>query len=283
MHRFVPAARVRLAPHASVDKHAISHPSPKPRRIGPTDRLKVVVIGALSKVKGADLLEQVASLAARQANLVDFHLVGYAYRNLATQPKAHLTVHGSYDESDLPSLLHWLQPDLIWFPAQCPETYSYTLSSALECGYAVAAPNLGAFSERLKGRSWSWLCNWHLSASQWLEFFDEVRDKHFVTGQEPVRVDGNSIPISFPMLDYRSDYLSKLPTARALAPEQLQELHLLISLNVQNTNFLQNHQSEVKSKALRLLIILRASSIFSPIAKLIPTSFQRRIKSWLVG
>lgn len=283
MHRFVPAARIRLAPHATVDKHAVAHPTPKPGALRPTDRLKVVVIGALSKVKGADLLEEVASLAARQANLVDFHLVGYAYRNLTTQPKARLTVHGSYDESDLPSLLHWLQPDLIWFPAQCPETYSYTLSAALEGGYPVAAPALGAFSERLSGRAWSWLCNWNMSATQWLEFFDGVREKNFIAGQEPAKAEGNSSPISFPMLDYRSDYLSKLPAAQALTSEQMQELHLLISLNVQSSNFLQSQQSEVKSKALRLLIILRASSIFSPVAKLIPTGFQRRVKSWLVG
>lgn len=283
MHRFVPAANVQLAPHATVDKKAMSHPAPKPGKLDVGDRLKIVVIGALSKVKGADLLEEVASLAARHNKLVDFHLVGYAYRNLITQPKARLTVHGSYDESDLPSLLHWLQPDLIWFPAQCPETYSYTLSSALESGYPVAAPDLGAFSERLQNRSWSWLCDWNLQPAQWLDFFEDIREKHYVTGLEPTRASGHSIPISFPMLDYRSAYLSKLPVAQALGSDQMQELHLLISLNVQNTNSLQSHQSKAKSRTLRLLIILRGSSILSPIAKFIPTSFQRRVKSWLVG
>lgn len=39
------------------------------------------------------------------------------------------------------------------FPAQWPETYSYTLSHALASGLPIIAPNLGAFPERLSGRA----------------------------------------------------------------------------------------------------------------------------------
>lgn len=43
--------------------------------------------------------------------------------------------------------------DLIWFPAQWPETYSYTLSACLLGGWPVVAPDLGAFAEKVKGTS----------------------------------------------------------------------------------------------------------------------------------
>src|SRR2546427_7883740 len=42
----------------------------------------------------------------------------------------------------------WLQPDLAWFPAQWPETYSYTLSACLAAGLPIVAPEIGAFPER---------------------------------------------------------------------------------------------------------------------------------------
>lgn len=78
------------------------------------------------------MLESVALQAARTDAPLDFHLLGYGYRSLQTQPKARLTVHGAYAESDLRELLAWLKPDIVWFPAQWPETYSYTLSAALQ-------------------------------------------------------------------------------------------------------------------------------------------------------
>src|SRR6218665_231488 len=106
-----------LSPRATCRSRA----PPPPR---PSDaRLKIVVLGALSAIKGADLLEAVALQAARRQAPVEFHLLGYGYRHLQTQPRARLTVHGAYEDPDLPGLLHWLQPDLVWFPALWPETY----------------------------------------------------------------------------------------------------------------------------------------------------------------
>ncbi|MDO4724122.1 MAG: methyltransferase domain-containing protein, partial [Comamonadaceae bacterium] len=150
IQRFAPQARVRLAPHTDLQASALPQPAPQPL---PAQRpLRIAVIGALSVIKGADVLEAVARLAKQQGAALEFHLIGFAYRHLQTAPASALQVHGQYDEQDLPAILQRLAPDLVWLPAQWPETYSYTLSAALQQGLPVAVPDLGAFAERVAGR-----------------------------------------------------------------------------------------------------------------------------------
>ncbi|HWP10397.1 MAG TPA: glycosyltransferase, partial [Ramlibacter sp.] len=142
--RMRPSADVRLAPHT--DLASLPRlPEPEVAPLAPGARLKVVVLGGLSRIKGADLLEDTAVLSAKSAAPLEFHLIGHAYRELLKQPRAALTVHGPYQEKDLAGLLRWIKPDLVWFPALWPETYSYTLSACLAAGLPVAAPDIGAF------------------------------------------------------------------------------------------------------------------------------------------
>lgn len=139
---FVPGARVQAVAHTDMPAQL---PTPTARTLAATAPLKIVVLGAMSAIKGADVLEAVAIEAAKRGAPVEFHLLGYGYRSLQTQPRARLTVHGGYKEDELPALLDWLQPDLAWFPAQWPETYSYTLSACLAAGLPIVAPDIGAF------------------------------------------------------------------------------------------------------------------------------------------
>ena len=164
MTRYVPDARFRVAPH-----EALTLPVPHPVRPELGRRLRVVVIGAMSAIKGADILEAVAQEALRQGAPVDIHLLGYAYRDLTQKPETALTVHGRYVEADLPALLKDMQPDLAWFPALWPETYSYTLSAALQAGIPVLASDLGAFRERLQEQPLHRLLRWDSSPCQWLD------------------------------------------------------------------------------------------------------------------
>lgn len=282
IRRFVPSARVRTAPHASIESGKFAYPAPRVNSLGAGARLKVAVIGALSKIKGGDVLEEVALAAARQGVPVDFHLIGYAYRNLAHQPRARLTVHGSYEEGELPDLLSWLQPDLVWFPAQCPETYSYTLSAALENGYPVVAPDLGAFSERLDGRAWTWICRWNSSPSEWIQFFSKIRETNFVEGNAPSLHQHKRDGFQFKPLDYATDYLTELAIPHPVTLTERKDLRRLITLSAQNAHYLSGRQSRMKAFALRWLITLRAQPVFSSIAKYFSASLQRRVKSWLV-
>jgi len=181
-----PGRTVLAVPHLDLEGR-VELPVHPPAVRSPDRPLKVAVLGALSDVKGADLLAEVALLAHQAAGpaTLDLHLLGYVANEFKFPDGAHVTVHGRYDDAQLLTKLLDLAPDLVWFPAQWPETYSYTLSAALLSGLPIAAPNLGAFTERLAGRAWTWLRPWNDPAPAWIALFETLRNDHFVTGRGP--------------------------------------------------------------------------------------------------
>ena len=59
------------------------------------------------------------------------------------------------------------RPDVIWFPAQVPETYSYTLSVAIVAGLPSSLRHLGALPERLAGHPRVSLVPWNATPAEW--------------------------------------------------------------------------------------------------------------------
>lgn len=125
---------------------------------------KVLVLGALSKEKGADLLESTAINSE-----LEFHLLGYAYR-----PLEKVTTTGPYEISLVDKYIEDINPDYIWFPALWPETYSYTLSIALRHNCPIICPNIGAFPERVLNRDDSIICPWNMTSSDYVTFFFSI-------------------------------------------------------------------------------------------------------------
>ena len=153
------------------DSIELAH-APQPTWRLPSHRpLRVLVMGAMSKEKGADILESVSSSIVGKG--VEFHLLGYAYRRLG----GGVICHGPYDNAEVRSLVRGIEPDVVWFPATWPETYSYTLSIALFEGLPVVVPNLGAFAERVEGRPFSVVADWRLTSEQWCDFWQSVVEK----------------------------------------------------------------------------------------------------------
>ncbi len=274
LRELAPGGNIHVAPHAEL--YAASIAPPRPARLVAEGPLRIAVIGALSPIKGADILEDVAAEAARQDKALEFHLVGYAYRNLRTQPRTRLTVHGPYDDHDLGRLLDWLKPDLVWFPAQCPETYSYTLSACLRHGLPVVATNLGAFPERLAGREWSWIRPWNMKPAEWLAFFDKIRSEHFVSGEGPNPVAADPGPADD--WTYDEHYLQGIVSASAQEPL--------------TRAFLDQHRpgrhvgidavrKGAKNRALKAIVRLRSAPVLRGVARRIPLRWQSRLKSWL--
>ncbi|MNV50247.1 hypothetical protein D3C71_1422490 [compost metagenome] len=210
-------------------------------------------------------------------------MLGYGYRHLQTQPRAHLTVHGAYEDKDLPRLLEWLQPDVAWFPAQWPETYSYTLSACLEAGLPVAAPDIGAFAERLDQRDWSWVERWDQTPAQWLDTFLKMRAENFARTQPPapmvipapIAQALQAAKASGAIWHYRDSYLSGVTGTAAQNP---------IALSLE---FLQAHraptalQTGARSVLLNGIVRLRSHPLLRGVAQRIPQRWQTKVKNWL--
>lgn len=210
MRRYFPDAALRCVPH----ERDLAVAEAAPAALTEARPLRIVVIGALSPFKGADALEG-AALEARRLRLpLEFHLLGFAYRHLRSHPVSTLHVHGAYQEDELRERLLALEADLVWFPGSCPETYSYTLSTCLELGLPVIAPRIGAFPERLAGRSWTWLVEPDRPVTVIVEHLLDVRQR-LLDRQAPAPVETR--PLSAPYC-YRGDYLPAVDVADEQGP-----------------------------------------------------------------
>jgi hypothetical protein len=189
-----------------------------------------------------------------------------------------LTVHGSYQEQDLPDLLKWLDADMAWFPAQCPETYSYTLSACLAAGLPVMASDLGAFPERLYKRPLSWLVNWQSTPQQWLDQIlyagSQLQNPQVLTATETSPAERQLASEPF---DYRADYLSSLVSHEPLPAESLPIL--LQQLTQATPTAPSGHQSWL----LKFFYALRNHPLLAPLVKRIPSHVQRRLKNRILN
>ena len=129
-------------------------------------QIRVLVIGAISRAKGIDLLEAcVADSAARNLGL-HFRVLGFVARPLATWPKAPLSISGEFPEGKLHDLMAIERGDVCFLASQCPETFSYTLSAALDSGLPIVATGIGAFPERVAASSNARIVPWNASAQE---------------------------------------------------------------------------------------------------------------------
>jgi GT2 family glycosyltransferase len=144
--RYFPGVRLDVSPHEEIDRAA---PSLRMSELLPDEKLRVVVIGAIGKLKGFDVVLTCAEHARRNGMPLEFVLMGYSM-NDRVLGEAGVRVTGKYHEHEALSSLLMLQPHIVWLPSLWPETYSYTLSHALQAGLPVAAFDLGAIARRLR-------------------------------------------------------------------------------------------------------------------------------------
>lgn len=223
--------------------------------------LHVLVLGALSVIKGANVLEKVSQLAAKVDAPLKFTLEGYAYRKLANS----VETLGAYNDDELGELLEDLNPDLIWFPCTWPETYSYTLSSALRAGIPVACPNLGSFPERLQNRPFTWVEQWNIDPEQWLEKLLLIRQSFLA---EPEAMAWQRQPQT--VFSYADEYKHPvvIPDVEFVSGEMLMS-HWMRELPEAST---------VNRRFYRALIWLNSHKLFGHVANLIPIWLRRSVK-----
>ena len=112
-------------------------------------KLRIVIIGAIDKIKGYDVLLACARDVKNRNLPLEFVLMGYSMNNQTL--KANGVIYaGKYQDATALETLRKLDPHIIWLPSIWPETYCYTLSIALKAGFPVAAFDIGAIASRLR-------------------------------------------------------------------------------------------------------------------------------------
>ncbi|MFO1025107.1 MAG: glycosyltransferase [Acetobacteraceae bacterium] len=135
--------------------------------------LRVVLLGQLANHKGSRIVAPVVETAA--PGTLQVHCIGEIEATFPPQAASLLTSSGRYQEQELPDLIRQAKPHVIWLPSVAPESYSYTLSAAIEAGLPIVATRFGAFPERLEGRPFTWLVEHDAPVATWLDTFRQVR------------------------------------------------------------------------------------------------------------
>jgi glycosyltransferase involved in cell wall biosynthesis len=153
--RYFPGLTITVLPHAEA-------PLSTPARV-----TRVVTLGRLSPEKGLHIVVACAEDSRSRGLPLSFRVLGAVSEPVTQRPQLPLSVQGEYGDADLPGLIAAERPDVIWFPSQVPETYSYTLSVAIVADAAIVASALGAFPERLAGRPRTSLVPWSATPAEW--------------------------------------------------------------------------------------------------------------------
>ena len=119
-------------------------------RIPPkSDRRRVILLGRISTVKGIDVVVATAKFAAERGLPLEFVILGESSLGwFKNSPNIYVT--GEYEQSEVDDLISRVDGDLFWFPAIAPETFSYSLSTALATNLNIVAFDMGAIAERLR-------------------------------------------------------------------------------------------------------------------------------------
>lgn len=144
--RYYPDLLYTVAPHEESDPGTTVIRRPV---LAAGEPLRVVVIGAIGRMKGYEVLLACARDAKKRRLPLEFSVLGYSMDD-SRLAQAGVTITGRYLEQDALDKLRALEPHVVWLPSTWPETYSYTLSLALKGGYPVMAFDLGAISRRLR-------------------------------------------------------------------------------------------------------------------------------------
>lgn len=142
----VPGLSVQVRPHPEEEPGEVV---PRAARHSAGGKVHVAVLGAISVGKGSDVLLALARDAVERGLPLQYHVFGYTNDDARFTGLGAISMSGRYEAADLPALVEASQATLALFPAVGPETFSYTLSEAVDLGLHPVCFDLGSLPERL--------------------------------------------------------------------------------------------------------------------------------------
>ncbi len=255
---------------------ADTHPNPKLEPLTESEPLSVLVLGALSREKGADVLEATALACQRLEIAVRFKVIGYAYRRLDST----IQVRGPYRDFDLPRLIATTRHHVVWFPAQWPETYSYTLSAALRSRSPLVVPDIGAFPERTAGRPLTWLEPWNQEPEYWAHLFARLREQLLALQNQGEDFAWTRPASEVTPFSYATQYVAVSDGRMQQSVFDLERLTVMLQRGAVGPGAGATALSR-RERILVKLIELRSRRLVAAALRWVPFGVQRRFKRWL--
>jgi GT2 family glycosyltransferase/glycosyltransferase involved in cell wall biosynthesis len=121
--------------------------------------LNVAVLGAIGKHKGSDLIYEIVEILRNRALPIKLIVCGSTDRHSAPyiDQGGFFEVTGRYELSDLPELLARHRISFTLLPSIWPESFLYTASESIACGYPVMVSGITAAAERVLDRDAGWV------------------------------------------------------------------------------------------------------------------------------
>lgn len=144
LKRYFPFANISIQPHnePKFDRaYEITKLNDRPWRIG--------TIGAISPIKGLNVLHACAKHAIARRLPLQFVIVGYTSDDIASR-RAGVHITGAYENETIHREIADARLDAIFLSSTCPETFSYVMSTAIETGLPIFCFDIGAIGERAR-------------------------------------------------------------------------------------------------------------------------------------
>lgn len=141
---YFPDISLSVSPHEEISVSQLPPP-----QLTVDSKLRIAVIGSIGKAKGFDVFRACACDAKKRRLPLEFVLLGYSLKDEKLE-RSGVKITGRYLEHEALDKLKELAPHVVWLPSIWPETYSYTLSLALNGGYPTFAFDIGAIAMRLR-------------------------------------------------------------------------------------------------------------------------------------
>lgn len=150
----------------------LPHPEPAeayPAQVRQGSDEDVLLLGAIGPHKGSGRLLELARRAALTHPRLRFHVIGHTDIDSELRKLGNVQVTGPYEKHELHGLVAAAGGRLALFLHGWPETFSYTLSEAVQLGLVPLVPDIGAPAERVRAAGFGVVFPFPIEPAQVLE------------------------------------------------------------------------------------------------------------------
>ncbi len=150
----------------------LPHPEPAeayPAQVRQGSDEDVLLLGAIGPHKGSGRLLELARRAALTHPRLRFHVIGHTDIDRELRRLGNVHVTGPYEKGELRGLVAAAGGRLALFLHGWPETFSYTLSEAVQLGLVPLVPDIGAPAERVRAAGFGVVFPFPIEPAQVLE------------------------------------------------------------------------------------------------------------------